>query len=219
MLENAIAGNLVAGVHPTRQRVIGTGNMVAQLNLAAVGQPRLGYFFWSAANAAGLNNVKYLTVNGADPILNGYGLSSTNTPVTKGALPQSGAVHPAPNLGDVTFNQLNMGDYPIWSVVRLVSGAGNPGVANLAAGLHLLDAVQNDYIALGNLNVWHSHFPIYGIVGAYANGSQINVANDLCVGGNPEAGGDVGGVNVLKQANLDFCADFANPAGLGNKQN
>jgi len=31
------------------------------------------------------------------------------------------------------------------------------------------------------------------------------------------AGGDVGGAIILKKANLDFCADFANTTGLINK--
>src|SRR5262249_42708050 len=35
-----------------RRRVIGTGQMVAQLQAATVGDDRLGYFFWSAGNAA-----------------------------------------------------------------------------------------------------------------------------------------------------------------------
>jgi len=34
-----------------------------------------------------------------------------------------------------------------------------------------------------------------------------------------ESGGDVGGANVPKQMNIDFCSDFANPTGLINKVN
>jgi hypothetical protein len=206
-----------------RSRVIGTGNMTAQLNAPLSNtQPRLGYFFWSVANAKGLNNVKYLTVNGVDPILTAYGVGAGGAAVTPGALPQAGGAHPAPNPGDVTLAGLNAGDYSIWSVVRLVGPAGNAGIANLAGGLHLLDATQNDYVPLGSLNVWHAHFPIFGIVGNYANGTTIaGPGNDLCNAGGAqaEAGGDVGGTNVLKSNNADFCSDFGNPQGLINKTN
>jgi hypothetical protein len=34
-----------------------------------------------------------------------------------------------------------------------------------------------------------------------------------------EIGGDVGGANVLKQVNADFCTDYGNPNGLINKAN
>jgi hypothetical protein len=59
---------------------------------------------------------------------------------------------------------------------------------------------QHDYISPPNLNVWHSHFYIYGIgLGTEeSNGSTIATPNDLCnpaVGAEPEIGGDAGGAN------------------------
>ena len=201
-----------------RARVIGTGQMVSTLQAATT--DTLGYFFWSGANANGLSNVKYLTVNGVDPLLDSYG-SSGGTSYTPGALPQSGGTGGIPPLTAVSFKNVNMGDYPIWSAVRVVSKPGDPNVATLLSSLATIDPSQHDYITLANLKVWHSHFPIYGIVGSFANGTTINplTPNDLCTGGSAEAGGDAGGTNVLKQVNADFCSDYGNPAGLINKTN
>jgi hypothetical protein len=212
----ATANNQVVGA--ARKRVIGTGEMVAQLQAAAA--PTLGYFFWSGANANGLTNAKYLTVNGVDPILDSYG-NSGGVSYTPGLLPQAAPPAGTPPLTAVSFKNVNLGDYPIWSTVRVVTTPGNVGAANLVTALGTIDPTQHDYITLANLNVWHSHFPIYGIVGNFANGLTINPAapGDLCTGGAAEAGGDAGGTNVSKQVNFDFCHDYANPAGLAQKTN
>jgi hypothetical protein len=193
-----------------RKRVIGTSEMITQLTSA--GSDTLGYFFWGAANASTFTNTngKYLTVNGVDPIQDTY---------TGGVLPNvtNG------NLGNVTFKWLNMGDYPIWSALRLVSTSPTPaGVTNLIAAAQTLNSTQHDFITLANLKVWHSHYYLPAIgSGVSANGNTINTANDLCnaPGALAEFGGDAGGANTLKQANLDFCADFGNINGLINKAN
>jgi hypothetical protein len=203
-----------------RARVIGTGEMVSTLQAATT--DTLGYFFWSAGNAKGLTNVKYLTVNGVDPLLDAYG-SSGGTAYTPGVLPQAGGTGGTPPLTAVSFKNLNAGDYSIWSAVRLVTGSSVPaGVSNLLTALGTQNASQHDYVAPANLTVWHAHFPLLTIgVTAFANGTTINTANDLCntTGAQTEAGGDAGGTNVMKKVNSDFCSDFSNPQGLINKTN
>jgi len=203
-----------------RARVIGTGEMTATLQAATT--DTLGYFFWSAGNANGLSNVKYLTVNGVDPILDAYG-SSGGISYTPGALPQASPGAGVPPLTAVSFKNLNAGDYPIWSAVRLVTASPVPaGVSNLLTALGTENSSQHDYVAPANLKVWHAHFPLLTIgVTAFANGTTISTANDLCntSGAQAEAGGDVGGTNVNKQVNADFCSDFSNPQGLINKTN
>jgi hypothetical protein len=225
MAINSGVGN-VAGSQ--RQRVIGTGEMATTLNNAtSPSHSRLGYYFWSAGNANGKSNTKYLTVNGVDPLLDSYGACLTcgpgNTPqtFTPGALPQASPGAGVPPLTAVTFRNLNLGDYPIWSAVRLVGPISSAPVAALLKSLGTIDATQHDYITLANLKVWHTHFPIYGIVGAQADGPTINplTPNDLCVGGATEVGGDAGGSNLLKQVNSDYCSDYGNPTGLVNQVN
>jgi hypothetical protein len=209
-LNLAAANGKVAGA--SRKRVIGTGEMVATLQAATTDS--IGYFFWSAANASALSNAKYLTVDGVDPIADNYS-------VTNGVFPTAAAG----NLSQVTFKNLNAGDYPIWSALRLVSLNPTPvGVTRLVSAAQTLDSTQHDFITLANLNVWHSHFNISAIgVTNESNGTTINPAapGDLCgiAGAQAEGGGDAGGTVVRKTANHDFCADFGVTFGLVNKNN
>ena len=206
-------GQTIAGGAAFRKRVIGTGEMVKQIQNATTSDQRLGYFFWSAANAAAFTtaNGKYLTVNGVDPLTNGY---------TDGVFPGVDVAHP---LSNVTFKWLNQGDYPIWSALRLVSTSPTPaGVTALIGAAQTLNSTQNDFIPLSRLAVWHSHYYLPAInSGVSANGNTLNSANDLCPasGALAEFGGDAGGANTLKQNNFNFCTDFGNINGLINKAN
>jgi hypothetical protein len=221
-----VSGNGVGleggGVQGFRRRVIGTGMMTAQLQAATQADERIGYFFWGAANVAGLTNVKYLMVNGVDPIQNSY---------TNGVLPSSGAAGD-PCAGSVTtcpantitFKGLNNGDYQLWEPLHIVSATPTPAlVTSLIAAAQTLNSTQFDFVPLSSLNVWRSHFYLNAInSNVAANGPTINPATpgDLCnpaVGALAEAGGDVGGSVILKQANADFCADFNNNTGLVSK--
>jgi hypothetical protein len=207
-----------------RKRVIGNDQMVAQL--ATASSDTLGYFFWNAANAANFtaSTAKYLKVNGVDPLLDEY---------VDGVLPGADAAHP---LSNVTFKWVNMGDYPLWSALRLISTSPAPAsVTNLVAAVQTLSSTQYDFIPIANLNVWHSHFAlpatVAGVasngttiyVGVGANGTTINPATpgDLCnaPGALAETGAEAGGANVLKVLNGDFCADFGNTSGVINKSN
>jgi ABC-type phosphate transport system substrate-binding protein len=195
-----------------RNRVIGTGGMKAALQASSTDS--MGYLFWSAGNAAGLTNGKYLKVDGIDPIQTSY---------SNGVIPNSGAPGD-PTLSVVNFAGINSGNYPIWSALRLVGPPSNPGIATMLTALGTIDATQKDYLQLSNLKVWHSHFYINGIGLGFeaSNGPTLNPAtpNDLCPTVSPaiqEIGGDAGGTNVLKIANADFCADYDVPRGLINK--
>jgi ABC-type phosphate transport system substrate-binding protein len=198
-----------------RRRVIGTGEMVAQLQAATSTDQRLGYFFWSAANASKFTttNGKYLTVNGVDPLQNAY---------SNGIFP---GISGGPALSAVTFTNLNQGDYPIWSALRLVSTSPTPaGVTAVISGAQTLNSTQSDFIPLSKLTVWHSHFALPAInSGIQSNGPTVNPATpgDLCstAGAVPENGGDAGGANVLKQNNSNFCSDFHNQNGIINRNN
>jgi hypothetical protein len=197
-----------------RVRVLATGEMITQLQAApTAGDQRLGYFYWSAANAAKFtaSNGKYLTVNGVDPLQDTY---------TDGVLPGVDSLHP---LGNVTFKWLNAGDYPIWSVLRIISQSPTPvGVSNLISAAEQLNVSQHNFISAPHLQVWHSHYylPTVGY-GVGAVGTTIATVNDLCPapGALPESGGDLGGANLLKQVSYDFCLDFSNVTGLINASN
>ena len=203
------------GVVPAyRVRALGTDEMISQIQAATTSDQRMGYFYWSAANAASFTalNGKYLTVNGVDPIQNTY---------TDGVLPGVDGAHP---LNNVTFQGVNSGDYPIWSVLRILSMNPPPvGVTALVTAAQAINVSQHNFVSPTNLNVWHSHYYLPAVLSnTAANGTTINTSGDLCapVGkALPEFGGDAGGANILRQANFDFCVDYMNTTGLVNKTN
>jgi len=202
-----------AGGNAFRKRVIGTGQMVAQIQAGTSTDNRLGYFFWSAGNAGSFSttNGKYLTVNGVDPLKDAY---------SDGVFP---GISGGPALSTVTFKYLNQGDYPIWSALRLVSTSPTPaGVTAIISAVQTLNTTQFDFVTLGNLKVWHSHYYMNAInVNFAANGPTISSSGDLCGtgGASAENGGDAGGSNILKANNANFCSDFGSTFGITLKTN
>jgi hypothetical protein len=174
----------------TRKRVIGTGQMVTELTSV---QDSIGYAFWSAANFAGKSNIKYLTVDGVDPILDTY---------SNGTIPQSGNGL----LPSVTLSHVKDGSYGIWSMLRLVStssaaqtvaqtiASAEQGMVSFGSG-----ATQPDFVPASQLNVFRGHYAPAGV-----NFNSGNVASTGACG-KAEAGGDVGGVVFTNQAGLDYC--------------
>lgn len=208
--------------YATRRRVIGTSEMVKEIQAATSTDARLGYWFWSAANGSKFTstNGKYLTVNGVDPLLNSY----SSNPVAPGVIPVG-----ATDLASVTFAGIQAGDYPIWSPLRLVTSTTPPaGLANIFSGLATINPTQHDYVPLTNLTTWHSHYylPVLNITSA-ANGTialdvpSVGPGTTICptTGALAEVGGDVGGSNMYTQANYDFCQDFSQLYGLIDKTN
>jgi len=197
-----------------RVRALGTDEMISQIQAATPSDQRMGYFYWSAANAASFTaaNGKYLTVNGVDPLQSSY---------TDGVLPGVDAAHP---LSNTNFAGLNSGDYPIWSMLRILSTNPTPiGVTALVTATQALNNSQHNFVSPANLNVWHSHYYLPAVLSnTAANGTTIDAPGDLCAPlGNalPEFGGDAGGATVLRQVNFDFCVDYQNPTGLINITN
>jgi hypothetical protein len=203
-----------------RKRAIGTGEVTGALKAATT--DTIGYFFWSAGNAAGFTAAhgKYLTVNGVDPLLDSYG-SSGGVAYTPGVLPQAGAIAPLPPLSAVTFKNLNLGDYAAWSALRIVSVSPvPPGVTNLIAAAQTLNSTASDFIPLSSLKVWKSHYNMFSIgVTNNNNGETVNPATpgDLCPGSAGEGGGDAGAITISIRGNNDFCTDFVTPIGINDK--
>jgi hypothetical protein len=206
-------------VNSFRNRALGTSQVTAALQAAGVsGQDTIGYFFWSAGNANGFTatNGKYLTVNGIDPILDSYGDSCvTAAGLAPGQLPNAAVG----GLGCVTFKNLNLGDYAIWSALRIVSVSPVPaGVSNLVNGAQAVSATAPDFIPLSALKVWKSHYNMLGIgINNNNNGNTVNPATpgDLCPGSAGEGGGDAGAITISIHGNSDFCTDFAPGAVIG----
>jgi hypothetical protein len=159
-----------------------------------------------------------LTVNGVDPILDSYGDSCvTGAGLAPGQLPNS----VVGGLGCVTFKNVNLGDYAIWSAVRVVSVSPVPaGVTNLVNTAQTVNSTLTDFIPLSNLKVWKSHYNMFAIgVTNNNNGNTVNplTPNDLCTASTGEGGGDAGAITISIHGNNDFCTDFSTPIGINDK--
>jgi hypothetical protein len=205
-----------------RNRVIGTGQMVSTLLSTS---NSLGYAFWSTANFENATTTtgKYLTVDGVDPLENSYGTGEIPTP-------GNGL------LSDVTFEHLQDGTYPIWSLLRLVTLTSNPDInfvkklASIEQGF-ITKTTRPDFVpfdnttsGITNLKVFHSHFAPPGVTfsstNVPANGtSAYNPPATDCTA--TEAGGDVGGavggvttvLGVLPDSDLTYCANTPSTTG------
>jgi hypothetical protein len=167
----------------TRQRVIGTGEMVSEVGSHA---DALGYAFWGFGNFAPvLTTTKYVTVDGIDPIkasyLNGQFPSCSNPPCP----------------GAVTFPHLKDGTYPIWSFLRIVTVSPIPsGIQSLYTAA-LTEAGQiPDFVPANQMAVFRSHY----------NQSGVTASNGI-ISGHAEAGGDMGGAVFNNAADKDYFAD------------
>ena len=183
----------------SRRRVVGNGEMIAEIGSAATGDA-LGYAFWSVGNLGGQSpNIRYLSVDGVDPI---------NASYLDGTLPSCSA--PCP--GIVSFTNVINGSYPAWSTLRLVTFKTVPaGVTALVAGAqNQVVNIYPDFVPLASMGVFRSHFKQSGINGANHTGGACGLA---------EAGGDVGGAVLTIQGDQDYCAANAVKTGrTGLKQ-
>jgi hypothetical protein len=175
-----------------RVRAIGTGALVTNANATT---NSLGYAFWSFGNFSGKTNLRYLTLDGADPLFDGFG--SNNGSLQPGSVP--------------TFRNLANGGYGAWSILRIVEPA-SVGVdyANIVSDATASDS-GGDFIAFNNLLVFRSHHatpaepnPNNALKGTY-NGTFVD---ETTSGTTPEAGGDVGGAVFPIQAELDSFLNF-----------
>jgi hypothetical protein len=186
-----------------RKRVIGTGEMVAQVSSSANGDV-LGYAFWSTGNFANVQaDVRYLTLDGVDPLYASY---------AGGILPPN---CPSGCAGEVSFTNIYNGSYPAWSILRVATAGTVPaGVAALittaqgyAAG-PFPDFVPFVVNGAQNLTVFRSHFFRPNTGKAVSNGHLSGVK---------EGGGDEGGAVFTLQADLDNIADTGKEL-IGYKQ-
>lgn len=177
-----------------RYRVIGTNEMLSELQST---QDSIGFELWSTENFAGTTNLKYLTVDGVDPLFNTY---------SSGTIPQSGNGL----LPNVTLSHVADGSYPIWNEERLISSPSNAGVAATFASYTRSQlsfgtgATRPDFVPDSQLNVFHMHFAPTGVTFNATN--RASDGPKVCGPGSaPEDGGDAGGLVLGLQAGADYC--------------
>jgi hypothetical protein len=220
----------------TRKRVIGSLEMVNQVNSNV---DAFGYAFWnfsrfqgracvSVSCVNGTNALKYLSVEGVDPLFSGN-LGFMANPNGLGVLPQCTTVGGGVIVACETlpFTHIVDGTYPIWSKYRAIYDASDPtNIAAAMIGTYAQEIAANppnpanpgsgiltDFVPVKNLRAFRSH---YGQV-VRTNGMGFS-GNNGFKAGVPETGGDAGGLVLTIQSELDFIADTGGDQQINLKQ-
>jgi hypothetical protein len=184
------------GNHATRGRCVGTGECVNSVNNNA---DALGYAFWGFSNFAGKANIKYVSVDGIEPL---YSSAAAN--------PNGVGVPPAcsPACPLLSFPNVVNGSYPVWSYYRMMYNAADPTSLATAMVTYAQRAsdptlgIFTDMVPAPLMQVFRSHYGQVvrdtGIAFSPNNGFKSGV---------PETGGDAGGAILTIQSELDFIAD------------
>jgi hypothetical protein len=230
-----VAANPLSQTAPnggTRKRVIGSGEMVAQVNN---NQDGFGYTFWnfssfngkactSSSCVNGTNALKYLTVNGVDPLFSGPSANPNGAGVLPQCTTSGGVIVSCPVL---PFTHVVDGSYPIWTKYRALVDTTDP--TNIAATLintYVQEIAANpanpanpgsgiltDLVPSKNLAAFRSHYAQVvrdsGIAFGPNNGFKAGV---------PETGGDAGGAVLTITSELDFIADTGGNQQVNLKQ-
>jgi len=198
-LENGNPFNHIATNGAIRARAIGTGEMVTAV---AGHADSLGYSFWGFSNFAGKTGIKYMTVDGVDPLF------ATPTDNTQGAytFPYCTGASYAPPCPAIPFTHIDDGTYPIWSVLRAVYDPSDstlilPALINYAQ--HAAVYTYADFVPATSLTVFRSH---YNQIVVTSNSNDATPNNGYKTG-TKETGGDVGGAVMTIQSELDYIAD------------
>jgi hypothetical protein len=210
--------NIATASGGARRRVIGTGEALNALfdtgSLSSYPSGSvLGYAFWSVGNFKNAyhtyswnpssgGGAHYLTVDAVDPLQTNY---------TNGEIPT------AANglLGNINFQNVIDGKYPVWSFLRLVSVGSSTGASNLATTAQNFvsfgtSTSQPDFVPINSTT-----YPAYNSIVVRSHfappGQSVTASNGT--GTTAEAGGDVGGVVYTIVGDRDYIADFQ--SGLG----
>ncbi len=230
-IENTTAGSF-------RYRAIGTGD---EIKAVKNNNDSFGYAFWGTGNfgSAKIPNTdgnRYLEIDGIDPLFT-YPNEETDAAAAAGGgagTPNYG--HFPQDVNDyqkIDFGPLRLGDYPVWSLIRLVAVDGTTfkteqKLSLAAGGFSALGGSSPDFYpyltSTGSvqLAIERSHFAppgiTFGLNGGVPSNHGYAVGYGSCT--NPEAGGDVGGViirtNPIDQA---YCADTGNANGITGRRN
>jgi ABC-type phosphate transport system substrate-binding protein len=216
MLNKIGIGNPALGplAFHSRTRVIGSGDMINALN-SANNPNAIGYNFYSLGAFGGKNNLKYLALDGVDPLYDSY---STNgaSPTCSGFfnLGTFACVGTLPN-----FNNVRNGNYRIWSVIRAlvydsyVAPATGPSVPEFIltgqnqAQVNIPDFVPVHFCTSNpctasagpfteSLPVFRAHYTLSGVTGN----------NGVASGAPAESGGDMAGAAYNRQSERDYFA-------------
>lgn len=209
-----------------RTRAIGTGEMVNAVN-SANNPNSIGYAFWSLGTFGGKANIKYMTLNGVDPIYPSYATNNGGFPACSGAfnLNTFACTGPLP-----TFDNVKNGNYRVWSTLRAViyqsytPPATGPSVTGLIlaaqdqARTNLPDFVPSVYCSAhtgttctataDGFPAFRTHYPVSG---KGANNGTTSASTGFCASDQTapncfEEGGDMAGVAFIDIQDQDYFA-------------
>jgi hypothetical protein len=230
----AIAGT-TSGAN--RYRAIGTGD---EIKAVKNHNDSFGYAFWGTGNfgAAKISNGdgnRYLEIDGVDPLYT-YPNEATDAAAAAGGTGTPNYGHFPQDVHDlelIDFGPLRLGDYPVWSLVRLVAVSGatfnvEKQLSEAAGQFSALGGPSPDFYPYLNstggvqLSIERSHFAPPGITIPLNGGVPSNHGYAVGYGDctNPESGGDVGGVIVrINPIDQAYCADTGNANGITGRRN
>ena len=191
-LNEPVGGSPNGNPNAGRIRVIGD---IERINAVAGDKnDALGYAFWSVGNFQGQTSLRYLTVDGAEPLQDSYTGGSVSNP-------------------SITFRNIVNGGYPLWSILRVVTPPNpTPEVNRIVAGAANANLATN-YVTFKALRVFRSRHATPYTVGVPSNGVKdanggATINAGVGVGGEPGVGGDVGGAVFSLNNDLDYNTDF-----------
>jgi ABC-type phosphate transport system substrate-binding protein len=204
-----------------RTRAIGTGEMVNAVN-SANNPNSIGYAFWGLGTFGGKANIKYMTLDGVDPIYPSYATNGGNFPTCSGAF----------NLGTFsctgalpTFDNVKNGNYRVWSTIRAViyqsytPPSSGPSVNELIqaaqdqAHVNIPDLVPSVYCAnagcsstIDGMPGFRTHYPVSG---KQANNGTTSPSTGFCASDQTapncfEEGGDMAGKAFFDLQDQDY---------------
>lgn len=190
-----------------RTRAIGTGELVSAVS-SSNDPDSIGYAFWSLGSFGGKPNLKYMTLDGADPLYANYSGSfpACTGYINAGTFSCSGTLPTFVNIKNGSyrsFNVLRAAYYQSYTVPT--TGPSIPGLILAAqdqAETNIPDIVPSTYCANSScssqtdgLPVFRSHYPINGVSANNGTGSASTgfCASDQTHPNCIEEGGDMAG--------------------------
>lgn len=180
-----------------RTRVIGTGQMVAQANNSAYSpaQSVLGYAFWSLGSFGNKQNIRWLTLDGSDPLFPGYSAADGgHSGVFPGGVAGQGttALLPAPTAGQC-------GGY--------FNGDGGVTITNFSCNAYNLPTFDN--IQTGNYRAWNVLRGVYYGSVQTPNFAPLNVAGFIASAQDQAAPSNPPGTKIPDFLPVAICANAA----------
>jgi hypothetical protein len=193
----------IAGNGTTRGRVVGSGEMISTVNGTA---DSIGYSFWGFSSFQGKTNLKYLLVDGVDPLYSGPSANPSGANVLPSCTLTNGYATSCPQ---VPFTNIVNGSYPIWSKYRMM---WDPATSNTNVATAIVSYAQKasdptngiitDMVPAGSMRTFRSHY-----TQVVRDSGIAYTGNNGFKSGIPETGGDMGGAVLTIQSELDFIND------------